>query len=100
MDNGLANCLRRTRHDTHEAVLSMVSQSALRCQVAMKAYQLTIGSIRREVLALISLENVVGAHLVSLCRCLVAKSMSTERRTRNNILSRMLSVSPALLSLI
>lgn len=64
----------------------------------IKSYQLAISSIRRKMLTLISLEDSVGAHLVSMNSCLDAKLMSIEERANNDILSRTLSISLAWLS--
>jgi hypothetical protein len=66
MNNGLANRLGRSSHDTHEAILSMISLTSLGAQVNINSYQLAISSIRREMLTLITLKNIIRSHLVQL----------------------------------
>jgi hypothetical protein len=100
VNNGLANCLCRTRHDTHKAILPTVSQTPSRREVEINSYQLAISSIRRKMLTLIPLKNSVCAHLVSLSCRLVAKLLASGENTRNHILpvENAICICPALLS--
>lgn len=77
VNNGLANCLSRSGHDTHEAILLTISPITLFRRTAINSYQLAISSIRREVLTLIALKNIIRTHVVLSSRCLAVKSRLT-----------------------